>query len=450
MAVPGRNVDTIYLPRRTYNNWTQFGGVNDAATPTGAQEDANRMGDGPFGTATIVYAESQGFASPTQQDTQARFAGRFIGADGAEMTGTWSLGQPAEGDAANPRSNDLDVIHGSYGVTRQANGGPGDTTMLDGTAGGAAKTVVFSAGADDDTKPTIAGDADAAGILRLGKASTGGGKDANNDFDLQSIFAQPGADPKKTVSNSGTHVQTVVSHIEQQRAIYVIYSEQVGGDSDDRNDLANRGRQDAWKSINDFVLQHIFDNSLTLADTDASDGLVATEEEDLSTPLGSYMYPTTRNGRPDDGEALKRIDALLTAFENAFAFEDANKDNSGGVFDSTLAEGEGRDNDPFPLDTLASDADGYSAEPFADIFNRLVSQTQLFSLSTDYTRFGVWFRRETSSAVAAWTNHGTPLVDRNDPPTPTDASDDDNAGAESPGSYAYSWLSASSYRRDRT
>ena len=220
------------------------------------------MGDGPFGTATIVYAESQGFASPTQQDTQARFAGRFIGADGAEMTGTWSLGQPAEGDAANPKSNDLDVTHGSYGVTRQGEDDPGSTTMLDGTAGGAAKTVVFSAAAADDTKPTIAGDADAAGILRLGRASTGGGKAVDNDFDLQSIFAHPGADPKKTVSNSGTHVQTVVSHIEQQRAIYVIYSEQVGGDSADTGDLANVGRQNAWKSINDFVLQHIFEKGI--------------------------------------------------------------------------------------------------------------------------------------------------------------------------------------------
>ena len=89
---------------------------------------------------------------------------------------------------------------------------------------------------------TFEGDKDAAGILRLGKRSTGGGNDANNDFDLKKIFAQPGADPQKTVNNSPKHVAVVVDHIKAQRAIYVIYAEQVGGDSADTADLANVGR----------------------------------------------------------------------------------------------------------------------------------------------------------------------------------------------------------------
>ena len=442
-------VTTIYLPRQNYNNLTQFGGVYDTDTTTdGVQsgEDDKRTGMGDFLTATIVYAESQGFSTtPTEQPGNARFAGRFIGEDGAEITGTWSLGQPV-GDATT-KSNDLDVIYGSYGVTRMDAAGP--VGPADGTAGGAAKTTVVLPATDATATPatlgaTFAGDTDVAGILRLGKRSTGGGKDVNNDFDLQTIFASPGDDPKKTVNNSPTHVQVVVEHIMAQRAIYVIYAEQVGGDSADEDDLANRGRQSAWKSINDFVRDHIFDLPVQTGDTEVAGSLESitdTTQRDLSSPLGSFMYPKTRNNKPDDDAALDRIDALLAAFDDKYAFEAALKDDSGGVFDSQPALDKGATQDPFPLDTVDDVTDtGYSAEPAADIFGRLSSQTQLFSLSTDYTRFGVWFRRETDSAVADWMNHASP-DDGEDTPADT--------GSTSPGSYAYSWLAQSTYRTDR-
>ncbi|MDE0444400.1 MAG: hypothetical protein OXL38_20135, partial [Gammaproteobacteria bacterium] len=126
------NVDTIYLPRQNYNSRTQFGGDNTT------NEDDMRLGQGTFKTATIVYSQSQGFSTtPTEQPTNARFAGRFIGSDGAEITGTWSLGQPVQGGTP-AKSNDLDVIYGSYGVTRQDSSGPVGQT--DGTAGGRVKT----------------------------------------------------------------------------------------------------------------------------------------------------------------------------------------------------------------------------------------------------------------------------------------------------------------------
>ena len=152
----------------------------------------------------------------------------------------------------------------------------------------------------------------------------------------------------------------------------------------------------------------------------------------VSSPLGSVWYPMTRNEKPDDEEALRRIDALLAAFENAFAFEDANDNDAGGVFDSAPAlEATDPDVDPFPL----------NGRTFSDIFGRLASQTQVFSLSTDYTRFGVWFRRETTHATmaAGWNHNASPQA--GDPLADT--------GATSPGSYAYSWLSQSSYRTDR-
>ena len=246
------DVDTIYLPRQNYNNLTQFGGAGN--------EDGKRGGTGAFQTATVVYSQSQGFSTTTtEQPEDARFAGRFIGPDGAEITGTWSLGQPVEGVADRAKSNDLDVIFGSYGVTRQDSSGP--VGPADGTAGGRVKTTAVLPGTVEGTSlgATFAGDSDTAGILRLGKRSTGGGADTNNDFLLTQIFAQPGANRKVTTTNSPTHVSVVVAHIKAQREIYQIYAEQLGGDSTDLDDLANQGRQSAWKSINDFVRDHIFD-----------------------------------------------------------------------------------------------------------------------------------------------------------------------------------------------
>ena len=427
------DVDTIYLPRQNYNNQTQFGGGT-------GNEDARRGGTGEFKTATIVYSQSQGFSTtPTEQPTNARFAGRFIGSDGAEITGTWSLGQPVQGGTP-AKSNDLDVIYGSYGVTRQDSSGP--VGSADGTAGGRVKTEAVLPMTVDGTSlgATFAGDKDSAGILRLGKRSTGGGEDTNNDFDLTRIFANPGANPKKTVNNSPTHVNVVVDHIEAQRAIYVIYAEQVGGDSDDITDLANVGRQNAWKSINDFVKDHIFDVAAVTLSGDGTPGAV-TDTENQSSPLGTYFYPMTRNGSPDDAAALERIDALLAAFADKYALDAAMQDDGGGVFDSQPALDSGAAQDPFPRDTIDDVTDAnYKAETAAAIFGRISSQTQLFSLSTDYTRFGVWYRRETDSAVHGWSNHASP-DDGADTPEDT--------GSTSPGSYAYSYFSQSTYRVDR-
>ena len=440
------DVDTIYLPRQNYNYQTQFGGQ-------GANEDFKRRGDGEFKTATVVYSQSQGFSTtPTEQPTDARFAGRFIGSDGAEITGTWSLGQPVEGQADNAntaaeenvKSNNLDVIFGSYGVTRQDSSGP--LGPADGTAGGRVKTTAVLSGTTDGTPiaPTFEGDADTAGILRLGKRSTGGGADTNNDFVLTGIFAQPGANAKVTTTNSPTHVSVVVDHIEAQRAIYQIYAEQVGGDSDDLADLANVGRQNAWKNINDFVLDHIFDRpAVEQGTTDAE-----IEVANLSTPLGSFLYPMTRNGRPDDDAALEQIDTLLAAFADQYAFADALKDDGGGVFDSQPALDSGADADPFPMDTAAAitaAAANRVDETAAAIFNRISSQTRVTSLSTAYTRFGVWFRRETDSAVHIWNAADGGLHHSPDDGADTPA----DTGSTSPGSYAYSYLTQSTYRVDR-
>ena len=86
--------------------------------------------------------------------------------------------------------------------------------------------------------------------------------------------------------------------------------------------------------------------------------------------------------------------------------------------------------------TTAVDTDNTASA----VFKRLSSETNLWSLSTDYTRFGVWYRRESDSAVHGWANHASPDDGAG---TPADT------GSTSPGSYAYSWLSQSAYRTDR-
>ena len=349
------------------------------------------------------------------------------------------------------------MIFGSYGVTRENDFGPAGPA--DGTAGGRVKTKAVLPGAGDGiVVATFAGDEETAGILRLGKRSMGGGEVADNDFDLTKIFAQPGANPKLTTSNAPKHVDVVIDHIQAQRAIYVIYAEQVGGDSADITDLANAGRQSAWKSINDFVRDHIFNVDAVAPDpanatgTDAEVLEVAdvTEVENLSSPLGSFFYPMTRNGRPDDDAALEQIDNVLAAFADRYAFADALEDDGGGVFDSQPAldiqEDAATAVDPFPLNDNVAQAD----EPVADIFGRISSQTKLFSLSTAYTRFGVWSRRETLSAVHDWAHHASPFTE--DPSTETNGRDADGSeddGSTSPGSYAYSYLDQASYRVDR-
>ena len=464
-------VATIYLPKQNYNNLTQFGGVDSAATPAVTGEDPRRGGSGAFQTATLVYSNSQGFSTtPTEQPKNARFAGRFIGEDGAEITGTWSLGQPEEGGATphDTKSDNRDVIFGSYGVTREA--GDVDIGPADGTAGGAVKTTVVlpvstpATHTPSATDPrilgaTFEGDKDVAGILRLGKRSTGGGKDENNDFDLKTIFAQPGAEnPKNSVNKSPTHVDVVVAHIRAQRAIYVIYAEQVGGDSADTADLANVGRQNAWKSINDFVRDHIFDLA-AIAPTGTGTPPIGggpapilvtdpTDVQNLSSPLGSYFYPMTRNNKPDDEAALERIDRLLAAFDDVHAFEAAVKDDGGGVFDSQPVIDKGSP-DPFLWEDNKLTAPVDTANSVADVFGRITSQTRLWSLSTDYTRFGVWYRRETASAVHKWDDHATPFTDDNTPADGRDADGSEDDGSTSPGSYAYSWLDQAAYRTDR-
>ena len=444
------DVDTIYLPRQNYNHMTQFGGTGG--------EDPRRTGTGMFDRATVVYSQSQGFSTrPTEQPDNARFAGRFIGSDGAEITGTWSLGQPVEdANGEDSNSNDLDVIFGSYGVTRQDSSGP--VGPADGTAGGRVKAMqLLYTTAEDETSiaATFAGEKDTAGILRLGKRSTGGGGDTDNDFLLTRIFAQPDANPKTTTNKSPTHVSVAVDYIKAQRAIYVIYAEQVGGDSDELTDLANVGRQNAWKKINDHVRKYIFNAAAVMPDlaSDQGDNPAVLEVKDvtdvqnLSSPLGSYFYPMTRTGRPDDDAALEQIDTVLAAFADKYAFEAALEDHGGGVFDSRPAMDRTPDGetavDPFPLGSISNPITGArrGAAAAGDIFGRSPSETKLTSLSTAYTRFGVWYRRESATALHAWGHGGFHASPQDD--------DENNTGSTSPGSYAYSYLLQSTYRVDR-
>ena len=461
-----RDVAEIYLPKRFYDSLARFGGDADS-DPANAEGAVN---NDAIGDATIVYADTHGFPLPTATDRTARFSGRFIGEDGAEIVGVWSIGEAApdmptavkfdsdndlesityrtgeveDADSAPAVDDDVhigtqandnrDIIYGSFGVVREGDRPlPGEAPNDDASSGAANQAILAGDGA------TYAGTRD-AGILRLGKYYTGG--DANNDFKLTDIFAPPGADPKKKTINSLTHVTRVVEFIEKQRAIYEAYTS-LEDDSTDLDSVSNTGRQAAWLAIINRVRTDLFGlsefkpSSESPADADLVPDRVDHDSDaatpavndlahanNLQSPLGSLFYPLTRTGNPDDGAALDRIQALLNALSSQDALGDALDDNGGGVFDDQqylrrVADG----TSPFPM----------GGRTVAQIFTAKGAQTTVWSLSTNYTRFGVWWRQEWATANKA----------------PKRNSAGQKVGADAPNSYAYSWLRQSSYRVDR-
>ena len=460
-----RDVAEIYLPRRFYDSLARFGGSADA-DPANTEGAVN---NDAAGDATIVYAQTHGFPLPTVTDDTARFSGRFIGEDGAEIAGVWSIGEAAPAmptsvtftgndisgvtlrdgttgttsvpDATDTANDNRDIIYGSFGVTREGDRGLPGEAANDDASSGAANQARLAGG----TGTYVGTRTD--GTLRLGNYFTGG-DDKFTEFKLADIFVAPGGDPKSNKFDSLTHVARVVAFIEKQRDIYEAYTS-LDDDSTNLNSVANAGRQRAWLAIINEVRTDLFGlDEFATGAADADDVLPAivdlldadgasnpdgvpdnnthlAHDNNLQSPLGSLFFPLTRTGNPDDGAALDRIQALLDALESADALGGALADNGGGVFDNMpyLRSGTGLTR-PF----------GMGGRTVAQIFNALGSQTTLWSLSTNYTRFGVWWRQEWATANVKQA--------RNSAAT-------NNTGAEAPNSYAYSWLRQSSYRVKR-
>ena len=472
-----RDVAEIYLPRRFYDSLARFGGSEDS-DPANAEGAVN---NDATGDATIVYAQTHGFPLPTATDDTARFSGRFIGEDGAEIAGVWSIGEAApdmptavgfdDSDAVNsilyrdgtiedstttPPDDDVrtgtaandnrDIIYGSFGVMREADRPLPGESANDDASSGAANHARLAGGMG-----TYVGTR-TAGTLRLGNYFTGS-EDEYTDFKLTDIFAAPDGDPVTEKFNSLTHVARVVAFIERQRDIYEAYTS-LDDDSTNLNSVANQGRQRAWLAIINEVRTDLFGLDAFALSTatptpDADDTLPAIvdlldadgasnpdgvpdnlthldHDNNLQSPLGSLFFPLTRTGNPDDGEALDRIQALLDALSSADALGDALADNGGGVFDSMPYLRSGVTDAVRPF--------GMGGRTVAQIFGAMGSQTTLWSLSTNYTRFGVWWRQEWATANVKEKRNSAA---------------DNNTGAEAPNSYAYSWLRQSSYRVDR-
>ena len=443
-----RSVSEIYLPRRFYDSLARFGGMNDGDNTN----DEGVTGDDVAGEATIVYSETHGFPVPTDSNNTARFSGRFIGSDGGEIAGVWSLGQATDKDGteAGIQADDArDIIYGSYGVERDTDRDrPDIDANADASSGAAWQATVVGGMKTDDTAGAEFTGSKTAGTLRLGKYFEGGDQGAtdvaamfnggkkNNDFLLSKIFVAPDADPKKTVQKSAKHVDRATDYINKQRTIYEAYTALLD-DSDSATADDNVGRQRAWANIINFVRSEIFGKTALTAPTDgrADDGVAALDRQ---SPLGSYYYPVTRTGNPDDDEAMDRIQALLDALSSESALGDALAKNGGGVFDSGPAERAGdTDTEPFGMD----------GRTVNNMWTAVGAQTTLYSLSTNYTRFGVWWHQGSQSANdAPGPPHGNLQEDTSDP---LDGTADADIHAMSPNSYAYSWLNQSSYRRDR-
>ena len=343
-------------------------------------------------------------------------------------------GTPDAEDVNDPR----DILYGAYGVTRtDARGITGAVPTEDASSGAKAETLVVPDGT------TIAD-----GYLRLGMYNQGG--DAQNEVMLTEIFSTPGTDAAidridRWTDKKPTFVSLLRTEVEKQRQIYEIFIS-FGTDSADRTEASNAGRQRAWAAINDAVRKYLFfaadgtgDASATLYDsgTDATMFTGRTDVIDSEAALGSLVYPMTRTNKPDDDAALERIDALLDAIKNAANLHDAQVDDSGGVFDSKPATNAGRP-DPFPIDIDDNPNLDGDLDDVTDMFNERVSKTLVRSLSTDYTRFGVWWREQNTRANQDHLRH----VLRGDATQPANA-------AASPNGFAYSWLEQSSYRLDR-
>ena len=237
-----RDVAEIYLPQRFYTNVGLFGKLDG----TDASE-----------SATIVYTDTHGFPLPTSENTRARFSGRFIGPDGAEITGAWSIGEAVDDidtDTTGTQTDDpRDIIYGSFGVMRTGDRGIGVAPGEDTSNGGGAETVVIPAGGEIKDSN-----------LRLGMYNEGG--DDENEFGLVQIFSQAGASWKKSVDTKPTFVKLLVDEINKQRNVYEVFVS-FGDDSDDRTTSSNIGRQAAWSAINDAVRTYLFGTD-TLYDAD--------------------------------------------------------------------------------------------------------------------------------------------------------------------------------------
>lgn len=451
-----RDVAEIYLPQRFYNNDTAVPRFGDRDNAPEAANGTNE--DSLFGTATIVYTDTHGFPLPTQPASSARFGGGFIGGDGADIAGTWSIGNATtDSDTATvgvQAADARDVIYGSYGVTRIGDRPLSGAVPAEEDDGSTAETVV---------QPTGTSIVKVDRLIDLGTFHRAK-PDETVQIELVDAFAKPGAKLRKATAGGPTYVEMLRAEIEKQRQLYEIFvsfGDDVavtiasGTGAISTTNTANQGRQRAWKAINDAVREHLFgltslyDNSATTTET--ANFVTITGADDTEAALGSLFYPRTRTERPDDDAALARIDALLDAIANKDNFIDAFADHSGRVFDSQPALDKARP-DPFP----GTFGDGDLGEAFGE----RTSLTTVWSLSTNYTRFGVWWRQQSPFAVEDKRRHVLRTHETTSGGTvsftgitqadlrPTGSTDDPEA-ASSPNAYAYSWLEQSSYRIDR-
>ncbi len=169
-----------------------------------------------------------------------------------------------------------------------------------------------------------------------------------------------------------------------------------------------RERSRIWGEVNDSVQARIFGTG----DKAVSERDFANDE---AVPAGdprkwSSGYPTAPDGSPEDAAALRAIDAVLSALRAPRALAEAVAKGEGGVFTRS-------DGSPFrPL----------AAGQIDEIWDRVDGRIQLWTESTDYTRFGAWKKQ---TAPNAWSDY-------------RDRTENDENG---PNAFAYSPLPEANY-----
>ena len=370
-------VESITLPEATLTgnaDWNkQFADASVTATT-----NAN------YGNATINYKVGPGSPSPTETD--GGFRGFLLGKSGDALgtaaNGTWWIA--ADGDGAANGTGTKNLLTAGFGA--EQTDAPPDYRPPESPIT-VAETTALPTGTDVTWSVAITD-----GELVLADTAT----DANA-LDLKLAITAFNEDAEKTIDGL-LHVAEALKVVEAQRKVIEGW---IGLDSTDDGDANNdqtlNGRDIAWDTIRETVIDLIFgqvadrDGNDSVEDADGYLFMSTTRTQDSGDPADDNSYPTTRArteqrnqqvGTPDDAEALQFIDDIIAALKSKDKFADELK--SGGIFNDTLG--------------------AFTATSAGDIFNREQSRTKVWFAKTDYTRFGAWRLQTTLDAAHGQNN----------------------------------------------
>ena len=336
-----------------------FGDVSSISLPSASMtNNAQYDSGGNTNTgATILYRPEPG--SPGSETvTDARLRGRFLGRGedaGIATIGDWRI-----------ESDDIDLL-AAFGAERTGTGAVISPTGDSGAKLEKSSVVATSTGiaaADLSTTDNQARIKISDGNLVLSQKHTpsdppGSAEVAAVEIGVASLFDNSGGNQK------GTKITASV-RAELQKLLTRMQNYLPLREDEATRATANAGRTEIWGSIN-TELKRIFDPN------DAITGNLST------TTIG--------DNRAGNQEVVATLEALIDALANMDDFKAAFENS--GIFDD----------DESPNSFALSRGKG-------DVFNQVAYQADVEYRNTDYTRFGVWWRRATANADVALARNG--------------------------------------------